>query len=223
MKSDPMGKALQVLIGSEFALFKRNDSNEFALTYNFPPKTQLLGTFGAIIGLSGYSKNESKADFYEKLKGFKVAIQPLDENNQNITEPAKKTVITYNNYHGYGSMETGGILQVKEQLLIEPRYMVFIAGNGEYYNNLKKKLEDQEYFYTPYLGKNEFPATIEYKGEKELNKITKGNVQISSIFLKDYGTFSISERGNRNDTKFLIAEDYPVSFDVNYLYQKKVA
>lgn len=219
-----MGKVLQILISSEFALFKRNDSNEFALTYNFPPKTQLLGLLGAIIGLSGYSKNEKTADFYEKLRGFKIAIIPLNENNKSVVEPPKKTVITYNNYHGYGSMETGGILQVKEQLLIEPRYMIFISGGGEYYEKLKKKLESQEYYYTPYLGKNEFLATIQYEGEKEAVKITKSTVKISSIFLKDYGNLNLlSKFGNRNEIQFIIVEDYPVSFDKNYLYQKKIA
>jgi len=218
-----MGKALQILISSEFALFKKNDSNEFALTYNFPPKTQLLGLLGAIIGLSGYSKNENKADFYEKLKDFKIAIIPINENNKSVAEPPKKTVITYNNYHGYGSMETGGILQVKEQLLIEPRYRIVISGKGEYYDKLKKKLESHEYFYTPYLGKNEFLAAIQYEGEKESAKVIKGNVKISSIFLKDYGNFQISTRGNINKTQFIIVEDYPISFDANYLYQKKIA
>ncbi|MBI4019263.1 MAG: type I-B CRISPR-associated protein Cas5 [Candidatus Aenigmarchaeota archaeon] len=217
-----MSKVLQILVSSEFALFKRNDSNEFALTYNFPPKTQILGLLGAIIGLSGYSKNESKADFYEKLKGFKVAIIPVDENNKAVTEPPKKTVITYNNYHGYGSMEEGGILQVREQLLIEPRYRIFIFGEGEYYDKLKKKLEMHEYFYTPYLGKNEFLAVVEYEGEKDAIKTTKGNIKISSIFLRDYGIFAMSERGNRNEIQFIIVEEYPVSFDTNYLYQKKI-
>ncbi len=219
-----MGKVLQILISSEFALFKRNDSNEFALTYNFPPKTQILGLMGAIIGLSGYSKNETKADFYETLKGFKLAILPLNENNESATEPPKKTVVTYNNYHGYGSREIGGILQVKEQLLIEPKYRIFISGEGEYYDKLKKKLESQEYFYTPYLGKNEFLAAVQYEGEKEATKITQGDVKLSGIFLKDYGNlYLLSKFGNRNETQFIIVEDYPVSFDANYLYQKKIA
>lgn len=222
-KSDVMEKALQLLISSEFALFKRNDSNEIALTYNFPPKTQLLGVFGAILGISGYSKNAAKPEFYEKLKDLKIAIQPLDENKQSIREPPKKTVITYNNYHGYGSMETGGILQVKEQILIQPMFRIFVTGEGEYYNKLKKKLENGEYFYTPYLGKNEFLAVVQYEGEKNCKKTTKETVNISSVFLKDYVSFSISTRGKRNDTHFLIAEDYPVSFDQNYLYQKKMA
>ena len=187
-----MNRTLQILISSDFALFKKNDSNEFALTYNFPPKPQILGLLGAIIGLSGYSKNEKKVDFYEKLKNFKVAIVPLDENNQPVIEPPKKTVITYNNYHGYGSMEEGGILQIREQVLIGPRYRIFIVGKGKYYDELKKKLESQEYFYTPYLGKNEFFAVVQYEGEKEATKVTGGTEKISSIFLKDYGKILLS-------------------------------
>jgi CRISPR-associated protein Cas5h len=222
-KSDVMEKALQILISSEFALFKRNDSNEFALTYNFPPKTQLLGLFGAILGLSGYSKDTPKPEFYEKLKDLKIAIQPLDENKQSIKAPPKKTVIAYNNYHGYGSMETGGILQIKEQILIEPCFKIFVTGKGEYYNKLKKKLEDGEYFYTPYFGKNEFLAFVQYEGEKNCVKTTTGTINISSVFLNDYVPFLRSTRGNRNDTRFFIVEDYPVSFDQNYLYQKKMA
>lgn len=218
-----MGKALQLVISSEFALFKRNDSNEFALTYNFPPKTQILGLFGAILGIPGYSKNTDKPEFYEKLKDLKIAIQPLDENKQGIREPPKKTIITYNNYHGYGSMESSGILQVKEQILIEPMFRIFVTGEGKYYNTLKKKLEYGEYFYTPYLGKNEFLAVVQYEGEKNCTKTTNGSVNISSVFLKDYVSFSISTRENRNDTHFLIAEDYPVSFDQNYFYHKKIA
>ncbi len=219
-----MVKVLQILICSEFGLFKRNDSNELGLTYNFPPKTQILGLLGSVIGLSGYSEGKSKPEFYEKLKWFKIAIQPLGENKENLMEAPKKTIITYNNYHGYGSMEEGGILQVREQILIRPTFRIFVKGEGEEYIKLKSRLENQEYFYTPYFGKNEFLAEIHYEGEKEISKITDGEVSIQSIFLKEYAKYNIAPtRENPTRAKLIIADDYPVSFDENYIYQKKVA
>jgi len=72
-----------------------------------------------------------------------------------------------------------------------------------------------------YLVKNEFFAVVQYEGEKEATKVTGGTEKISSIFLKDYGKILLSGFGERNRPRFVIVEDYPVSFDTNYFYQKK--
>lgn len=222
-----MKKVLQIMMRSELGLFKKMDSNDFAITYNFPPKPQVLGMLGAIIGLEGYCVNSSNPEFYEKLKDLKISIQPLDENwNEALKIPLKKTIVVYNNFHGYGSKEQGGILQVREQLLIRPGYRIFIKGETEQYNKLKNKLEAQEYFYTPYLGKNEFLAEVIYEGEKDCEKCTKESVEFSSIFLQEYNEQPlIIHRGGKPlpNAFFLMKEEYPISFDNNYFYKTKIA
>lgn len=224
-----MNKALEIIVSADLALLKKNDSNEFAMTYNFIPKPMLLGLIGAMIGLKGYIdlRKTQTLEFYEKLKDFKIAIEPLEYNTKKpLEKPLDKTIVVYNNFHGYGSNEKGGILQVKEQLLIKPTYRIFIkANNDHYYYKLREMLEKEEYYYRPYLGKNEFLVDILYEGEKECIDCNDEKVKFSSIFIKDMAKIKISEPGssiNRQINFFLIEDEYPISFDEYNYYEKEI-
>ena len=89
-------KAISFILSGKTACFRKPDVNQFAyFTYNNIHKPALLGLFGAIIGLGGYTQlndenirnkkdkkplNNGFPEFYEKLQHLKISIIPLVPN-----------------------------------------------------------------------------------------------------------------------------------------------
>ncbi|MCF6301399.1 MAG: type I-B CRISPR-associated protein Cas5, partial [Proteobacteria bacterium] len=95
-------------------------------TYNIIHRPALLGIFGAVVGLGGlyqaYSKNLHIPEYWEKLHKIKLAVVPLNS-KKGLYD---KTVVEYNNSVGYASQEQGGNLIIKEQILINPNYRIYL-------------------------------------------------------------------------------------------------
>ena len=140
----------------------------------------LLGILGSIIGLEGYTSNNDKPqiefEFITKLHNLKIGIQPLKKtcfapvksSDFSIKyETFEKFSCSYNNFHGYGSYETGGNLVVTEQILIDPAFRIFLYKGEcekEVFNKINEKLSNNLAYFLPYMGKNEFPISIIYEG-----------------------------------------------------------
>ena len=206
-------KAITFELGGKTAMFKKPDVNSYAyFTYNNIHKVALLGIFGAILGLGGYTQLHNKKalitekikeakgkdkkvlqeklkileeeypQFYEKLKGLKVSITPLAPNGY-----FAKKIQVFNNSVGYASKEMGGNLIVREQWLESPKWQIMILDDeSEVYQKLKKYLLESKCVYIPYLGKNDHPARL--KDAKEILLSSKAMLDegqyIDSLFIK---------------------------------------
>lgn len=225
--------AISIDLVGELAFFKKNDANDIVyISYNFIHKPVVLGILGAILGYSGYSKSGSKKmpEYYEKLKGLKIAIQPL------YNKPLKKVITGFNNATGLGS--DAGTWQIKEQILVgEPfiKYRIFILDdNNEQTNNelnkLKGYLKENNSEYPLYFGKNEFFAHYENYQEYEAININIGEYYIYSLIKKGNNDQIVSfKQYNFNDfnpfdlntnTGNTIYEYLPYDFDDNGFYLK---
>ena len=196
---------------ADFGFFKKPDINDAYLTYNMLHKPALLGILGAIIGLKGFEQNKRLPDYYTLLKHVKIGIKPLETDNGNFL----KCFIGYNN---------GGILQVKEQTLIQPAYRCFLllTDEDETERILYDYLKSYRAEFLPYMGKNDFSAWwdnfIEYTGFSRFNY--DRNYRIDSIFRKsgvkasDLIPKAGSGRGNRanNQSVYIYFENLPISF-----------
>ena len=229
-------KLISVDLRAQFGFLKKPDINEgIYLTYNCLHKPALLGIFGAIVGLGGYTqaysiKKDLFPDYYQKLKHLKVGIQPLDSEKGNF----QKTVIAYNNSVGYANLD-GGTLIVNEQTLLKPAYRIFVLLNvGEkiealLYDNLKTG----EAIYIPYLGKNDFQLWWENFNEYEYETNYKpySSYQIETIFLKKEG---VTIKDSREDPRagifdfsemqldsFIYFENLPIEFDEHIKHYRK--
>lgn len=155
-------KALKFELKGKSAFYKKTDVNKNVFfTYSHIHKVALLGLLGSIIGLDGYSKQyetkQKHPEFYEKLKNLKISIVPKSENDGYFD----KKIITFNNATGLASNEEGGILNIKEQWLINVCWDIYILDdNSEEYLQLKKYLLTKKSKYIPYLGKNDHFADI---------------------------------------------------------------
>lgn len=162
-----MYEAIKFRLSGKNGFFKKPDVNAAVYyTYNNIHKAALLGLLGAVIGLKGIrnyklfgEEQKEYPEYYEKLQKLSVSIVPLSPHGY-----FSKKIQYFNNSVGYASKETGGNLQVFEQWLENPNWLIFIKNDGimdELWDKLIENLISGNCTYIPYLGKNEFPAIIQ--------------------------------------------------------------
>lgn len=208
-------KALEFSISADFGMFRKPDQQDPALTFNFIPKSAVLGVCGAILGLGGYKDGSKTPEFLTALKDFKIAISPVLPKNRNSNpHPFKKTFVKFNNSQGYGNADGNWLLT--EQILIKPEYIVTVISNNDdaYLINLERHLKNRTSVFRPYLGKNEFISNIEFLGSYEVFECTDKLVECKTIYCP-------SETPRKSDPRtiagvpytFLIMEEYSHALD----------
>ncbi|MFW6132128.1 MAG: CRISPR-associated protein Cas5 [Candidatus Aminicenantaceae bacterium] len=203
-------------VSSELASFRKFDtSDSLYLTYSLPPRTSILGMLGALVG-----KAKSEGDrlpWMEELKETLVGIRP-----EGI--PFPKTILSYTNTSGYANYTSegkgkekkiiGSTLIVKEQVLINPSYTIFVELT-EKTKQICASLKKRTAIFTPYLGKNEFPAELEYLKMQKARRKNTGKEKISTIWpfekqknpLEDYGCLY------ETSDESLFLENLPYDYD----------
>ncbi|WP_287570311.1 CRISPR-associated protein Cas5 [Thermosipho sp. (in: thermotogales)] len=228
-------KAFSFELKGDMGFFKKNDTNSIVYTtYNFIHKLAVFGIFGAILGFEGYKRDKKSSfmEYYEKFKNFKVAIIPL------YKKPPKKTLVIYNNSTGLASKEAGGVLQVKEQVIVENLgYKIFVPFLASFNENEKQLYEKLEYMiknkyaeYPIYFGKNEFLAYFENYNSLEIKKLEFEESHVNSLVkMEDVEFFkeeSIDEYELFEDDiaqkNTSIIEELPYDFDENHIYKKDI-
>lgn len=151
---------LRFRLSGKTAFFKKPEVNSYYyFTYGCVHKVALLGIFGAILGLNGYGQRVAKSkeypEFYEVLKDLHIGIRIVNEQAY-----IPKKVQIYNNTVGYASKEQGGVLNIKEQWLENPKWDIYLLIDTPIAEQLANQIVGKSTIYTPYLGKNDHLATI---------------------------------------------------------------
>lgn len=213
-------EVLKFNLSGRTAFFKKPDVNTYLyFTYGSIHKMAVLGILGAIMGMDGYNQQEeSKSkfpEFYEKLKDLKIAIVPKNEKGY-----IPKKVQIFNNSVGYASKEQGGNLIIKEQWLEAPNWDIYaIIDDNEVSRELKRRLEEFDFEFIPYLGKNDHFANISDVECFDIEDIDEIK-QIESYFPK-----SILENIKSSASKkyWKVEEILPVGIEEvanQYIYEK---
>ncbi|MEM3399751.1 MAG: type I-B CRISPR-associated protein Cas5b [Candidatus Micrarchaeia archaeon] len=208
------------VISSDFASFRKFDTADtLYLTYYFIPRPVVLGIIGAIMGLK--KSTSATLPWWEKLKTVKIAVEPLEISSL-------KHLVIYNNSTGAASyseekgLRSGQNLVVREQILINPRYRIYVELN-DITKDAFDLLTKNKTVFTPYMGKNEFMAKIT---EIEKHKIERfeGICRVSSIYPSYLAGLS-----NRHTNYWIegldlveILESYPYDYDDQYKYIQDV-
>lgn len=219
-------KVLKFKLDGKTAFFKKPDVNSYYyFTYGNIHKVALLGMFGAILGYGGYNqvslmksfdKNKSYdyPEFYEKLKNFKIAIEPINEKGM-----INKKIQVFNNSVGYASKELGGNLIVKEQWLENPAWNIYIIIDNDEALKLEEYITNNKAIYTPYLGKNDHYANIsEIEIIDNISELSK-TIRIDSLCSKEKVIFNIIEDDEEDDNDlyredlFKYSEKLPIELD----------
>lgn len=219
-------KLISFELQADFAFFRKPETNNtINLSYNIIHRPAVLGILGAVLGLSGYQEKGKLPEYYEKLKGLKIGVEPLMHDKGNFT----KTTIKYTNTVGYANK--GSNFLTEELTLVNPFYKIYLLldNNDELQSILHDSLKKGESVYIPYLGKNEFtawwnPSTFtEYNfSDREIDK--DEGIKIKSVFEK-----KIVLKGNTEapfpdllnidfeEPNFLYFERLPKDFDLELM------
>jgi CRISPR-associated protein Cas5h len=207
-----MYDAIRFELGGENAFFKKPDVNVIVyFTYNNIHKIALLGLLGAIIGLKGWRNyhlfGEEAAEypeFYRELKNISVSILPIAPKGY-----FPKKIQYFNNSVGYASKEQGGNLQVYEQWLEKPKWVIYLRNDGikpMLWEQLTNSLLEGRCIYIPYLGKNDFHAHIT-NVEKVVLELKKSDF-IDSLFIGELNSVKDDETKD-NRSPYIFTEYLP--------------
>ena len=218
-----MEKLISFDLQGDFGFFKKPDVNDgLQLSYNMLHKPALLGILGAIIGMKGYEEKGKFPEYYERLAGTRVGIEPLEGFHErgNFT----KIVVTYTNTVGYANRD--GNLIVHEHTLVRPAYRCYLClspTHDEAHRKLYEFIFSGQSHYVPYLGKNEFHAwwdpgeVIEYDWEPFT---PERDFRVHSLFVRRYPlkdhrvepAFNFSTNKMINESSFAYFESLPLYF-----------
>ncbi len=167
----------QFTISGDWAHFKKPETNNNPLTYDFIPKTALIGLIGAVLGI----------EREDMLQQFPLLSDDLVYGVQ-LLSPVIKT--------SWGFTSRTAINPVAEgtpkyfEFLRDPAYLITIGLQNErsadIYHRFKKSVKEELAVYTPILGWHNLPANLEWKseGESELHEgdfITKGFIPLNEF------------------------------------------
>ena len=205
-------KGIKLTLSGDMACFRKPETNSSQfITFGTVHKVVLCGIFGAIVGFKGYeSCNGDVPEFYEKFKDLKISI---------VTE--KKNVIqqmiSFNNSTGIASFHEGGNLIVKETILCNPSWDIYVMDDGsDEYNLLKEYLISKKCVYIPYLGRNDYPANISNVTEVEFERICEEYVVYDSFVKAIASECKSSDWGK----KFFKSEKLPIGLEENTKHYK---
>lgn len=146
-------------ITGDMAMFRKPYTTTSLISYPFPPPTAVAGLLGAIIGFDNQASSEEAGSsaFWDHMSGTRIAIR---QKNSVRWMTTAVNLIKYKDASGNMAEH----IQAKHQMVKDPFYRIYVSG-GTIYSELKKRLEKDEFVFTPYLGVAYALAEIEYIGE----------------------------------------------------------
>ena len=213
-------KALKFTIESRYGYFKNYESNQVYMTYNYIPKTTILGILGAIIGLDGWRQMErnNKLEYWEELKNTKISLIPY--------KPYFETFIeTINNSTGFQN-KNGATANIKRQILQNPKFTILIQKDSikdKYYNLIKCRLENGESEFPLCMGINNYKLNVVDVGEIELEKEEELDDLIINSLIKYEDIEEIYDENYDREEQYLSDVYLPVGYkkeDMGYKVER---
>lgn len=171
-------KVLIFDISSEYAHFRKINTTVSPLTYSTPTRPAIAGLLGAILGI----KRELGPN------NFPLGITPIAEifGKKNaaiaiqIVNPISKTNMGFNLIDTGTSAASFHLIENRTQIGVEllknACYRIYLSMYDEnILEELKSRIENKRYVYTPYLGLSQFAATINYLGMEQLQQTQFNN------------------------------------------------
>lgn len=150
---------IEMDLWSDFGCFTKPFSNTGGLlTYLIPPKTVIVGMIGAVLGYTfdDFQELDDKRVYrIEELYNVKISVQSLFD--------LKVKRIIFNSHYGNNKRD---MLNVKQDLLLNPRYKLYISFPKHLKAQEKAFLDSIKTYstvYNLYMGRNEFPVNYEFK------------------------------------------------------------
>lgn len=177
---DRNDRLLRFRLHGTFAHFNQPISNQVRNTYSIIPRTQLLGLIGSIAGLQGYKNSMTMPEFYSRLRESKVYIKTNSKTEAMF-------IVNYNSLNSFlnNRVDSGSPnVIVSEQVLFKPDFEIGIVMNtkNELHNTIIENIEANRSVFSIYLGKNEFPANLDFISLDEFEQNSRKEILCGTIF-----------------------------------------
>ena len=175
-----MTKIISFSVTGAFASFRDPSVTTNQTVYYIPSKTAVVGILGAILGIG---RTDTLGDIYSKeyLEFFsKLKIGICLENN-----PRKITYFT-----NHRSLKASKTKPVKKEILVEPKYTIFVASSDEMLDQISDVIKHNRYQFSPYLGHAYCPAKITDLQEHEGKQVERlSGVETDCVVLDETETY----------------------------------
>ncbi len=166
-----------------FAHFLRAEASASALSYPLPPRTVLLGLMGAVLGLSKDTPQVVLEPANIAVSG-KFPKTYWHGTKLRQTLPAPMPLVIKKTHKGTSSEQKMPHIVLQEWLL-NPEYTIWVSIPEPYHTELKKRLKDRQWYFSPFLGLSEMMADIEYMGASEGSSLPDGLYDVQTVFQQD--------------------------------------
>ncbi|CCL32497.1 TPA: type I-B CRISPR-associated protein Cas5 [Clostridioides difficile] len=206
-----MDEVLKFNLKGKGASFSKPTYNSSSIIQTYPHihKVALLGILGAIIGIdnTGYKRKKELPKFYKLLKDLKIAIAPKKLNFNKCVDVVTDT----SGFSNKISPNVGSTYLINYEILINPSWDIYILGDGEYYNKIKKYILNRSAVFHPFLGRNHLFADL---SEVEIlnGEFSKELSKIDSFFISDNVVLDEDEI-LLNEKLYLFKDSMPISID----------
>lgn len=147
-------KVNQIIVSGLWAHFRRPETNNNPITYDFMPKTAFIGMLASICGLN---KRALKKEYEHYSKTTFYNIQILND--------IKKIATSFRIYKYKGSLTSVENPPQFYELLKDVKFKISFYGENDLISDSIKSLSSSKSCFTPTLGLINCPANIKYLGE----------------------------------------------------------
>ncbi|PMP86368.1 MAG: type I-B CRISPR-associated protein Cas5 [Thermodesulfobium narugense] len=163
-------------IEGPFAHFRKGYTTTSPVTYDFPPRTVLIGMLGALLGYDEDTYIESFS-----LEKCKIGVGILKDNS---IRSGYKIKLKENWREGPGGKaEMKNVSQVGLEVLRYPSYRIYLHHSDQNtFDAIKDCLINGESVFSPYLGLKEFACRLKYVDTYPFERHSKNNfIKITSV------------------------------------------
>ncbi|GIU82902.1 MAG: type I-B CRISPR-associated protein Cas5 [Acidobacteria bacterium] len=168
-------------LSGEFAHWRKWFTTTSALTFSFPPRTAIIGLVGAVLGIQ---RDDVPIKF--PADQTRIAVSPLVAiEKSRLAENWRQTPpqISAGKFR-YVKMHEN--FQSNMEVIRRPCYRIFFwHEDTRLLDELKRRLQQKRYVYTPYLGILGFLAKIEWEGEDTAHESLKSEAEICTVLPLD--------------------------------------
>lgn len=155
----------------KFAHFLKAEANASCPSYRVPPRTVLLGMIGAILGLP---KDSPQIE----LESARIAVYGngtgtyWHKGNFRKDPPAPLPYTVKKNQKGSSALSKN--TRLNQEWIINPHYTVWASLPENHHNTFKRRIEQEEWHYSPYMGISELFAKVEFIDSGTVTPLEKG-------------------------------------------------
>jgi len=150
---------IRLTLSGNFAHYKRLDGASVKQTHTIPTRTSIFGLLGAILGRPRDSYYSEFGDTFEISivpKNIRRYSIPQLEVSTSSTPRLTKTPIKVPDH-------TEKRQRISIEYLIDPEFDIYIRAK-EFPSELVERLENNQYYFSPYMGTSECLANIHFHG-----------------------------------------------------------